>query len=319
MSNELIVYAPKDPTFDYDYVAFSFNGKNSYDDFGIYRTSDSGRYNLPLIPELSDQTADVVGTDGQYYFSTYHKKKTFTVNFAFDRITESQLREFKRWLNGKELAPLWFAENPYKVYQAKVTGQVSFSALPFDDDELKRVYKGNGSVQFTCYYPYARTPDKVQIWALNASQNGYIWKDQSNKGSNGKSLLQYEVFANCDEWAAASGLTNAPVIGENFGDLPAPFELSTQQAIAKDTVLSVGNQSITILEDCAQSSDFVWNSRTGTVTALFSGKRRAVNFSGNSLATIPVTAGNSLTEFKVGTEVINDSTYWTIKYHYWYY
>lgn len=315
MSNELIVYAPKDSTFDYDYVAFSFNGKNSYDDFGIYRTSDNGRYNLPLIPELSDQTADTVGADGQYYFSTYHKKKTFTVNFAFDRITESQLREFKRWLNGKEIAPLWFAENPYKVYQAKVTGQVSFSALPFDDDELKRVYKGNGSVQFTCYYPYARTPDKVQIWS--ASTN--TWRDQTNKGSNGKSLLQYEVFANCDEWAAASGLTNSPIIGENFGDLPAPFELSTKKEIAKNTVLSVGNQSITILEDCGQDSDFVWNSRTGAVTALFSGKRRAVNFSGDSLATIPVTAESGITEFKAGTQVINNSTDWTIKYHYWYY
>jgi hypothetical protein len=109
------------------------------------------------------------------------------------------------------------------------------------------------------------------------------------------------VFANYDEWAVASGLTNAPVIGENFGDLPAPFELSTQEEIAKNTVLSVGNQSIIILEDCKQGSDFVWNSRTGAVTALFSGKRRAVNFSGNSLATIPVTAESGITEFRAGT------------------
>jgi predicted phage tail component-like protein len=161
MSNELIVYAPKDPNFDYDYVAFSFNGKNSYDDFGIYRVSDGARYNLPLIPELTDKTADITGADGQFYFATYHKKRTFTINFAFDRMTEKTLREFKAWLNGKELAPLWFAENPYKVYYAKVTGQPSFSALPFEDKELKRVYKGTGSIQFTCYYPYACTPDKV--------------------------------------------------------------------------------------------------------------------------------------------------------------
>jgi hypothetical protein len=54
MSNILIVHAPKSNTFDYDYIAFNFNGKNSYDDFGIYRIGDGGGYNLPLTPEMED-------------------------------------------------------------------------------------------------------------------------------------------------------------------------------------------------------------------------------------------------------------------------
>jgi hypothetical protein len=28
----------------------------------------------------------------------------------------------RQWLDGKKVADLWFAENPYKVYSAKVTG-----------------------------------------------------------------------------------------------------------------------------------------------------------------------------------------------------
>jgi hypothetical protein len=68
MPNEIKLFLPRNPTFDYDYIAFSFNGKNSYDDFGIYRVSEGSKYNMPLIPELSDKTADAIGADGEYYF-----------------------------------------------------------------------------------------------------------------------------------------------------------------------------------------------------------------------------------------------------------
>lgn len=315
MSNELIVYTPKDPNFDYDYVAFSFNGKNSYDDFGIYRVSEGSKYNLSLIPELSDKTAEAIGSDGDYYFQTWHKKKVFNINFAFDKMTEAKLREFKRWLNGKDLAPLWFAENPYKVYYAKVTGSPTFSALPFEDATLKRVYKGTGTIQFTCYYPYARTPDKVQRWGLDTN----TWVDVEKSVPDGRHIDQYYYFNNRDEWRESSGLTNTVSVGKNYGDLPAPFVLTTNMVLAKNSTISVGDQSITLLEDCPSNSEFSWNSQTGAITAVFSGKRRAVNFSGNSLLTIPVTTGSETTEFKHNTSTINNSASWAIKYHYWYY
>ena len=37
---ECIVRAPKDSKADYSYIAFSFGGLHSYEDFGLYRTSD---------------------------------------------------------------------------------------------------------------------------------------------------------------------------------------------------------------------------------------------------------------------------------------
>ena len=80
-----IINAPKDRTADYDYIAFSFNGKHSFEDFGIYRTSDSNSgYNETLTRTMTDKTAEVPGMDGQYYFGTQQKNKTFTVKFAFD-------------------------------------------------------------------------------------------------------------------------------------------------------------------------------------------------------------------------------------------
>ena len=37
---------------DLDFLAFSFNGLHSYDDFKIYRVSDGSRYNDNLMPTM---------------------------------------------------------------------------------------------------------------------------------------------------------------------------------------------------------------------------------------------------------------------------
>jgi hypothetical protein len=71
-----------------DFLAFSFNGKHSWDDFHIYRTSDGDRYNENLTPTLTDKTAEVPGGDGMYYFGTTHKQRDFNISFAFDSLTE---------------------------------------------------------------------------------------------------------------------------------------------------------------------------------------------------------------------------------------
>jgi hypothetical protein len=60
---------------DYDFIGFTYNGKHSIDDFGIYRTSDGSRYNHNLIPQLNDKTADVPGGHGQYYFNSTYKNR----------------------------------------------------------------------------------------------------------------------------------------------------------------------------------------------------------------------------------------------------
>jgi hypothetical protein len=59
-----IVKVPQYLNTDYDFIAFSFNGKHSYEDFGIYRISDGSRYNENLIPTLTDKIADAPGGNG---------------------------------------------------------------------------------------------------------------------------------------------------------------------------------------------------------------------------------------------------------------
>ena len=127
-----IVKIPQNVHADYDFVAFSFNNKHSYEDFGIVRVSEGSRYNENLSPTLTDKTAEVPGGDGTYYFNTQHKQKVFNISFAFDGMSEAKLREMKQWLNGKDMADLWFAEAPYKVYTAKVTGTPQMKYVCFD-------------------------------------------------------------------------------------------------------------------------------------------------------------------------------------------
>jgi phage-related protein len=60
------------------------------------------------------------------------------------------------WLNEPNIKPLFFDETPHKVYSAKVTGKVTAKVVIFDDETNGRVYKGDGSITFTCYFPFAR-------------------------------------------------------------------------------------------------------------------------------------------------------------------
>ena len=39
-----IVKVPRNNTADYDFIAFSFGGKHSVEDFGIYRTGKNDGY-----------------------------------------------------------------------------------------------------------------------------------------------------------------------------------------------------------------------------------------------------------------------------------
>ena len=188
-----VIKVPQYPNADYDYIAFSFMGKHSFEDFGIIRTSDGSRYNQGLNPNLNDKTTEVPNGDGMYYFGTQHKQKEFPINFAFDGLTEQKLSELKAWLNGKEMGDLWFSETPYKVYTAKPTGQATIKAIPFEKNG-QRIYKGEGSVSFTAYWPYGHTPKYVTYSETNGfliakSNIEYIFPKLDNNYSSLKCLL----------------------------------------------------------------------------------------------------------------------------------
>ncbi len=142
-----------------DFYGFWFNGHHS-SEFGIVRVSNGSRYQSNLVPAFQDKTVAVPGGDGTYFFSSNYTNRTFSINFATDSMTEFQYRVFRHHFNGKDTGPLIFDEEPYKVYTAKIQAPPQFNFLCFDEEvngTKQRVYKGEGTIQFICYYPYARS------------------------------------------------------------------------------------------------------------------------------------------------------------------
>ena len=191
-----------------DFIGFTYNGKHS-SDLGIVRTSNGSRFDENLLPTMQDKTAQVPGGDGTYYFGSYYTQRSFPVSFAFDNLTEEQIVNLKRHFGDKKIHDLIFDERPYKIWKAKVTGTATMKYIPFAEGETNRVYKGEGTIQFTCYQPYAICEKK--------------WLNLYNDN-------------NKNEWSAASGLKEVQGVYDklqgansiklyNPGDLESHFML----------------------------------------------------------------------------------------------
>lgn len=191
-----------------DFIGFTYNGKHS-SDLGIVRTSNGSRFDENLLPTMQDKTAQVPGGDGTYYFGSYYTVRPFSISFAFDSLTEEQLAFLKSHFGDKKIHDLIFDERPYKIWKAKVTGSATMKHIPFAEGETNRIYKGEGTIQFTCYQPYAVCEKK--------------WLDLYNDN-------------NKNEWSVASGLKEAQGIYDklqgansiklyNPGDLESHFLL----------------------------------------------------------------------------------------------
>lgn len=267
-----------------DFIGFSYGKTHLLRDLNIYRTSDGSRYNTNLIPSLTDKSADIPGSDGQFYFNSYHKNRQISVNFAFEELSESGLRALRALFNGKEVRELIFDEQPYKAYDAKVTSTPTIKALCFDKDDGSRVYRGEGTVQFTCFYPYAHTPNWV--WTSDDGKT-YSWTV-----ADGRLINSYgdKAYPTKDQWNAGAGLTNSTAT--NLGDIEAPFIVTGASGTT-----TVAGKSIII-----DSGSGTWNSLTGLVT----NGGQAISARGDLCARIPVGGTAS-------------SSRGTLDYEYWYY
>ena len=236
-----------------DYVAFAFGDFDSKA-MGIIRTSSSNRYSHDLSAPTKDITAEIPGGDGQYYFGTTYNPKQFVVDFAFEGLTKRQLRAMKAAFAGKELRELCFAEASNRIYMAKVTGQPNIKALCFGNGS-EEVLKGEGSIQFTAYWPYAR--EKYPVVYTN----------------EGKGI---------------------PYI-ENEGDIPAHFVLSCEGAVTSENEtmeIKVGDLSIKIGEAYDLKWDSRTGIVSAKFSIDGNQVEKAIEYEGNSLGGIPVGGSN---------------------------
>ena len=238
-----------------DFTGFSFDGVHS-SELNLYRVSDGDRYEEQILPELEDRTIEVPGANRGYYFGSDWKPRTFTIQLAFDSVTEAQYRNIRRLFGQKSICPLIFDERPYKVYMAKIESPISLETICFDEpvkfdddprngvrhinrteqnpagewetvypytyrtDELtgktktQRIYKGEGSIDFILYEPFAhqlyKTLDQyhdLDIYSIYQSR-------ETLDPESDIDLIQKEI----NDWAPSSLLLSQQEFDSNLID-----------------------------------------------------------------------------------------------------
>lgn len=226
-----------------DFIGFSFNEHRS-ESLGIVRVSDGSRYNEDLVPTTQDKTVQVPGGDGFYYFGSDYTQKPFTIPIAFDELTEKQFRELQQVFGTKELGKLVFDERPYKYYMVK-SGKPQLKYICFGK-EGERIYKGEGTLTFTAYYPFAKSVFK-------------FLEKETEKETGKEVYVLRKTYPNIEEWAEASGMKaqgaldkvpKSPTEGVysilvyNAGDLEADFILKFNGAPSNAINITLGQQDV---------------------------------------------------------------------------
>lgn len=149
-----------------DFQGFRFGNVHS-SDLNLEVVSTSNRYEARTLPAPTDTTTDIPGSDGQYYFGSIFKNRDITINVAFDNVSEENYRKIKQLFATDKPQDLVFDEEPYKTWKAKLKAKPDFKSLCFTNSDGERVYKGDGKLQFICYFPYAFGFDKYIIKAAD--------------------------------------------------------------------------------------------------------------------------------------------------------
>ena len=169
-----------------DFISFTYNGVHSTE-LGVMRVTSSNRYTDALLPTIQDKAVQAPGSHGTYFFGSYYTQRPITINVAFDEVTEDQIRLMRKKFGDQLSHQLIFDDEPYKVYYAKVTGTPQLQYVPFSSP---RVYKGEGTFSFTCYEPFAHTPnnckylDQYVVNGVNTPWYKYNNEDEWNLSAN---------------------------------------------------------------------------------------------------------------------------------------
>lgn len=201
------------------YLGFTYNNIHS-STFGIVRTSDGSRYNQNLLPTIQDKTIQISGRAGKALQDSEYDTRVFTIQIAYDALTEQQMQDMRIWLGDKKIHPLVFDETPYKTWYAKVTGMASMKWIPFSESITNRVYKGEGTIQFTCYDPMAHCSFDFDWRNCIDSEE---WIDSSRLEERDWALGQ-KVYQR--ELAQVNDTDIYGIAVYNCGDMPADFILS---------------------------------------------------------------------------------------------
>lgn len=177
-----------------DFIGMEYNGVHS-SALGFVRTSNGDRYNLSLLPSFEDQTAQVQGRDETYYFGLNYTDKNISIDIAFDEINESRFRKITKLFSDRKPHKLILDESPYKYYNVKIAESPEIDYLCFDNGG-ERIYKGEGSLSFVAYNPFAQSTYKY-LTDYNSDTMKY-WDFKVTKDI--VPILNNKIYYTRDSW-----------------------------------------------------------------------------------------------------------------------
>jgi phage-related protein len=131
---------------------------------------------------------------------------------------------------------------PYKTYRAKVTGTATLKYIPFSEGETNRLYRGEGTIQFTCYEPYAICRKK--------------WLDEYDNTNKGEWKEASRLLSSGDGYDQVHGADTIKLY--NAGDIESHFTLRIDFYEGKIPASSMTIESM----DSSVSKVFKWSELT---------------------------------------------------------
>lgn len=222
-----------------DFTGFTFDGFHS-SDLNIVRVSGGDRYNDDLLPTFQDKTVQVGGRHGTYLFGSYYTKKDLPqIEIAFDNLSDENLRRLRNWGSDGKVHQLIFDETPYKYYNVKFLQPPQLKYICFDEsenlndswkgsiDRRRRIYKGEGTLRFTCYECFARSTvlskeditgiesDFVRIYLdKNLQEPREIQLDCLDDVDEVQLYLSRDWLYDRGEWGAPDTIDGVPMPGQ---------------------------------------------------------------------------------------------------------
>lgn len=166
---------------DWDFISFSFNGKN-IQDFGLIVIADNNRYARQLTKTFTNNYSTIKGKIGDLYWDTDFGPQTISFSLGTDGMTAEQLRSFQSFFIPGTSGKLIYSESPYKYVYARLNEAPTLSFIAFDDIITKRgmtfkttLYKGSTSVSFHISNPLwlsdmavAANTDLTKMWFVES-------------------------------------------------------------------------------------------------------------------------------------------------------
>ena len=232
-----------------DFTGFTFNNYYSQN-LGITRVSEGNRYSSDLLPTKNSKTAQNIGGHGTYYWDSYYTQRNININFAFDSLTEEEKRNLSVIFGTNKISSLWFDEEPYKQYYVLVNNTLQLKTICFDEDN-KRIYKGEGNVQFIAYYPFALSRFKYLSESTYQNQNEWaetsgMLDEKGNYDGTGTSIRLFNPGDFESDCYAYYSIDNAPTLVKIQHDTIVYGGLSLDSALqakGNDTIIRINSRS----------------------------------------------------------------------------